>query len=395
MKNFVYFFVAVLILSCSTENKKGIIFEKEETLEDVLEIAEKQNKIVFLDCYTSWCGPCKRLSKDVFTQKEVGDLFNKNFVCAKFDMEKDGGKDIALRYNITAYPTLIFLDSKGDVKRRVVGAPDAEELIQNAKLFTHKKESLVRLQKEIDNKNYDPVIIDQFLSVYPDYPTKVILFNDYFNNISDEEKLSLDTWSLIQSHVTDLESELAVFFIKNRAKFKQKFDKKSVRELANKLFLETVHKCAESGKPLEKYIELDSKLTTQAIAFVDLQEAFLDFSTDETTSNWNNYFNQIESYYNKFDCDSRELNNTAWTIYENNEKYGSKKQLEFAHLLVKKALVDDPENHYILDTYAHVSYALGDKKEAIIKEKKAVKLATKEKNKHLQDYKDALKKFQQ
>jgi len=61
---------------------------------DVQKKAKAEGKMIFVDCYTSWCGPCKMLARDVFTQKKVGDFFNKNFISVKLDMEKGEGKEL-------------------------------------------------------------------------------------------------------------------------------------------------------------------------------------------------------------------------------------------------------------------------------------------------------------
>ena len=61
---------------------------QELTLEGALEKAKTGNKYVFVDCYTSWCGPCKLMTENIFPSKTVGDYMNNRFVCVKFDMEK-------------------------------------------------------------------------------------------------------------------------------------------------------------------------------------------------------------------------------------------------------------------------------------------------------------------
>lgn len=53
-----------------------------------LKAAKAENKTVFMDCYTSWCGPCKMMTNDIFPQEKVGKYMNENFVCVKYDMEK-------------------------------------------------------------------------------------------------------------------------------------------------------------------------------------------------------------------------------------------------------------------------------------------------------------------
>ena len=56
-----------------------------------IELAAKENKMVFIDFYTTWCGPCKRMSKEVFPQQEVGEYFNRTFISLKLDAEKENG----------------------------------------------------------------------------------------------------------------------------------------------------------------------------------------------------------------------------------------------------------------------------------------------------------------
>ena len=65
-------------------------------------------KLVFMDAYATWCGPCKWMSANVFTDPKVADYFNANFVNIKMDMEKGEGPELARQFNLRAYPTLVF-----------------------------------------------------------------------------------------------------------------------------------------------------------------------------------------------------------------------------------------------------------------------------------------------
>lgn len=94
-----------------------------------LEKAKAENKLVFLDAYTSWCGPCKMLQKNVFTQQAVGDFFNKEFINVKIDMEKGEGPELALQYPLEGYPTLLFIDGDGKVVKKVLGYQSPEQLL--------------------------------------------------------------------------------------------------------------------------------------------------------------------------------------------------------------------------------------------------------------------------
>ena len=116
-------------LAFSMESHDGIKFET-CTLAEALEKAAAEGKRVFVDCYTSWCVPCRRLSKEVFVLPEVGGYFNHRFVCIKLDMEKGEGPDVAKRYNVNAYPTMLVLSPDGKEENKVLGYRSAEELLQ-------------------------------------------------------------------------------------------------------------------------------------------------------------------------------------------------------------------------------------------------------------------------
>jgi thioredoxin 1 len=95
-----------------------------------LEKAKKTKKLIFLDAYASWCGPCKRMQKTLFIREDVGKFYNANFINIKKDMEVGEGPLLANSYPIEGYPTLFFIDGNGKIVGRQLGAPQtAEELI--------------------------------------------------------------------------------------------------------------------------------------------------------------------------------------------------------------------------------------------------------------------------
>ena len=114
------------------QNDQGIKFEK-GTFAEILAKAKAQKKLVFMDVYASWCGPCKRMAAEVFTQKKVGDYFNATFVNAKFDAEVGEGRTIAARYGVNAYPTFLLLNGDGKRVGKMVGGSPADEFIRQVK----------------------------------------------------------------------------------------------------------------------------------------------------------------------------------------------------------------------------------------------------------------------
>lgn len=112
--------------------EKGIMFY-DASWKNVAAKAAKENKLVFMDIYTTWCGPCKMLRKSTFTDKAVGEYFNTNFVNTSVDAEKGEGIEIANKYHIEAYPTLLILDKDGNELGRQVGFMPAEGLLRFGK----------------------------------------------------------------------------------------------------------------------------------------------------------------------------------------------------------------------------------------------------------------------
>lgn len=111
----------------------GISFDK-ISLEKAKKQAKKEGKLIFIDCYTSWCGPCKRMAATTFQEDEVAKLFNKNFINLKIDIEKDDdGADVARRYRVRAYPTLLIINGDGELVKQTVGFQTKDKLMAFAK----------------------------------------------------------------------------------------------------------------------------------------------------------------------------------------------------------------------------------------------------------------------
>ncbi len=109
--------------------------------------ATLENKMIFVDAYTTWCEPCKRMSKNTFTNKAVGEYYNANFINYKFDLEKGEGPAFATAYQINAYPTLLYLTSTGEMANRSEGSQDANTFLENGKAVLNNKGGKPNIQE--------------------------------------------------------------------------------------------------------------------------------------------------------------------------------------------------------------------------------------------------------
>ncbi len=100
---------------------------------EALAKSKAENKLIFLDIYATWCGPCKKLESKTFTNNKVATFFNKHFINVALDGEEGEGLILSNKYNLKYYPTLYFIDSAGTVKSAATGYYNPNELLRLAK----------------------------------------------------------------------------------------------------------------------------------------------------------------------------------------------------------------------------------------------------------------------
>lgn len=117
-------------VAAKPQASQGIQFFK-GSFEQALAEARRTNKILMVDVYTEWCGPCKVMDAQVFPQQRVGEFYNKYFISYKLDAEDESvnGSELAQRYHVDSFPTFLFLDGNGNLIKSEVGGMGANEFI--------------------------------------------------------------------------------------------------------------------------------------------------------------------------------------------------------------------------------------------------------------------------
>ncbi|MBO4663027.1 MAG: thioredoxin family protein [Bacteroidaceae bacterium] len=154
--------ITLSLLTFMTTMAQGIAFEPDgTTLEQASAKAKAENKMIFLDCYTTWCGPCRMMARTVFTQEKVGSAMNPKFISVKIDMESEYGAPLAKKLQVTAYPTFVIFNADLQEVGRFLGGSEADEFLKKVK-EKGSDNSSVALKARWDSGDRDP----QFLQTY-------------------------------------------------------------------------------------------------------------------------------------------------------------------------------------------------------------------------------------
>lgn len=108
-------------------SKPGVHF-LDKDWQSVLTLAKKTHKPIFVDAYTSWCAPCQEMRQTTFKDRHIAARLNAGFVNIAIDVEKGAGIAFADKYQVTAYPTLLFINGDGKIIKRIEGFADAKAL---------------------------------------------------------------------------------------------------------------------------------------------------------------------------------------------------------------------------------------------------------------------------
>ena len=217
-----FLLLGMLLAICSVFGQ-GIQFQ-DITVEQAVEKAKAENKYVFIDFYTSWCGPCKLMESQIFPMKEMGDYFNPKFVCIKQNAGKGGnGEESAVKFGVKAYPTFVILDGTGELVHMFAGGvldlsfiDKVEEAFNSAKAFGI-------LKKRYDAGERAPKWVASYLEALQNTYTAANineLVEEFYKTTSDEDKICPECLFLFDQYAR-VGSEKDEFLTRHRDRFRE------------------------------------------------------------------------------------------------------------------------------------------------------------------------------
>ena len=263
MRRILYLFTMVAALCAATISSvraQGIEFESSENnFQQAVEKALKSKKLIFMDCYTVWCGPCKRLATNVFPNDTVGAFFNRHFVSVKMDMEKGEGSKLAKQYEINAYPTLLFIDphTQKMVYRMVGSRTGIQWLLDIAQKALNDEENLTGVSARYRKNPQDAAIVNKYLSQLQAarlFTLRDSVLNTYLANATPANECSEQTWQILSSQVTDPYGFPFEYMSLRADKFRATAGEKAVDEKLETIYRQAVMKFVRRKRiPAEQF----------------------------------------------------------------------------------------------------------------------------------------------
>lgn len=336
--------------------------------------AAAEKKLIFIDAYTTWCGPCKKMAKDVFPQESVGKYFNAQFVNMKIDMEKGEGPELAQKYAVNAYPTYLFLDANGEVVHKALGYIPAGEFVQAATDATDPNKQSSRLDKQYEAGERSPEFLKKYMLACSNAmsPRTNEVAEAYL--ATQKDWLSQENMDIIMKYVEDVTSKPFQHLLSNVKEYEKFTKPRQLQELilgrvANQAMKLVEQNNGEIGPEVEKLFKATLPAET-----VDSQLDLFSMEIYSYKEDWDNYAKTAVKYVaNAKEVSAEQLNLFAYTFYE---YISDKKLLEKAKDWSHKSVELDA-SYYNIETLAALYYKLGDKKKASKYCKQSIKVAEK------------------
>lgn len=264
------FIVVLLVVTAQMLPAQGIEFF-DGTWEEAVEYAKAEEKILFVDAYASWCGPCKRMAKNVFTKSKVGDFHNKHFVNVKLDYETVAADVFRKTHKVRAFPTLFYIDYTDEEVHVVVGAQTVDKLIAEGKKALDKLDRSGDYEAEYNKGNRDPELMYNYIKALNEADKPFLkIANEYLRN--QENLASSDNVRIIFAATKEVDSRIFELFLKYKKEIQKQFDQEMIDEKIKSSCKETVRKAIEFEYPElmdQAFAVMKKELPFESLAFED------------------------------------------------------------------------------------------------------------------------------
>lgn len=341
------------------------------TLAEAMEKAKLEDKVIFVDAYASWCGPCKRMAKTTFKDEKVGEYFNKTFINMKIDCEKGEGPAFRSKYPVSAFPTLYFIAPDGETIHRQKGAQKVDQIIELAKFALSKYDKSGDYATEYEKGSRDPELVYNYVKALNAVGKPSLkIANDF---IKDQKDLTSDqNLKFIHEAAVEADSKIFDLLVVHKSKILTLVGEEAFFNKITSACQKTATKAIEFESP-DLHKEAKEKMKKHnskgAASFaVENDMAFYKAMNDSK-----NYLKVVNTYAKKeVKNDANRLNKLAEELVVNFPENNS--ALKAAEKFAQKASSNGGLYNYYF-TYASILHKNGKKKQALENAEKSLELA--------------------
>lgn len=331
---------AAIMVSVSANAQVKFIMNDWQKTKDA---AHESGKYIFMDCYTDWCSWCKVMDKETFADDKVAEVLGSKMVCAKMDMEKGVGVQLAMKYGVSAFPSLLVFNSDGRLVYRSMGYEKPEPFLKTIEEALSINEPLAGYSEKIDiaYPDFYKVVFDKTKKSPFPKEAEVYAFMDKQKDLTTEVSWNiLKRFSMYDKYNKNVLENIETYrklygnadadnMIDNilYSKLKSAIKNKSEEELNLVIDLASKYHSADAGTIRYQYQSTYYLQTGNCAAYTQTISTML-ASQDE--------------------LDAGQLNSYSWNVYE---KCDDDQSIKLATSWIEKAVKMDSQYAY-LDTYA-------------------------------------------
>jgi thioredoxin-related protein len=418
MKRLSWILVCVPVL-LNAQREKGIHFEQDLSGQQVLEKAKTENKYIFMDCYATWCGPCKLMDSAVYSEEEVGNYLNAHFISIKVQMDtsKQDNEEIKVWYNnahaiqteykVSALPSYLFFSSEGKIVHRFLGAIRDTDFVKLAEYALDPNKQYYTLLENYQHgiKNYEMMpYLSKTAKKINEGKLSIAIAQDYINNylltLKDNELYTEKNIEFIGENIqSSKDKSFSIFYLHS-----DKIDRISpsmkgfaqvvVNYIITKEEITPVIDAAKEGEDPNwgKGTKNIKKKYSAEYADQNILSAKVWWYGKKNI--WSKYIMYSIEKVEKNVMDTTSwiaednLNDLAWEIFLHSN---DKKQIKIGIKWMEALVGRNPKDATMLDTYANLLYKGGRTKEAMELEEKCIEIDPN--NIDIKDFKEALAKM--
>lgn len=370
-----------LLICGSLKAQEGIKFNQTSNWKETTEKAAAENKLIFVDCYTSWCAPCKWMDKNVFVEPSVAGFFNEHFINAKIDMEKGEGIVLRKQYNVQSFPTFLFINHKGEVVHRTASKMSVAEFLEEGRMASDPGRNFSSMKKKYESGQRDlSFLLDYYLTLQKsERGAADNIGKDIAAKITEEQLNSALGWKTIKALARSETDRLGAYFMANASKYAAWGSLEEREQLTDRLVSSSMYGYiyAKDETAFMKKLAFfkNSDKTDRKKQGAMLEADF--YLEQDRTADYKKITDEAMAGVLKSDAEK-----LSFLARRADYKAASNPAiLAQAYLMAKRAVVLEPEEYSIQSTFAKVCLSLKKKEEALTAAKKSRLLADAETSK--------------